>query len=142
MDDTLIHCNAETDKQNCYLLLNVEKELPLMEYFRALRNAGEFVYILTTRHPDVKPQIANYFTIPQDFIFCRDFVLGTREILDIIASEEKTKVFNMEMVAYKSLVLEAFAKRFEQVYFFDDCYAQFTITNRRIRVMPPALPVA
>jgi hydroxymethylpyrimidine pyrophosphatase-like HAD family hydrolase len=140
MDDTLVHCNPETDKANLYLILDVEHELPLLSYFKELRNAGELVYICTTRHPDVKAQIGSYFAIPRDHIICRDFALSTKEMLDIVNSKAKTAEFLAQMVTYKTQVLAKFAALALEVDFFDDCYAQFAIADPNVRVMPPELP--
>jgi hypothetical protein len=121
MDDTLILSDRQFDRDHDYLVLKVFRECDaMMALFRTLRDAGERVYILTNRHPAVKPAVASYFGIPQDFVLCREFSLNMDEHRKRVAEKAGEDEFVTQGILAKITTLNTLAKQATAVFYFDD----------------------
>jgi hydroxymethylpyrimidine pyrophosphatase-like HAD family hydrolase len=138
MDDTLIESDRQFDRDHDYMVLHVVREIDdMMDFFRSLREAGEAVYILTTRHPAVRPAIAAYFGIPQDYVLCRQFALERADYKAMVATKDKEDAFVRQGLIEKIEVLNRLSAGKAAVMYFDDkAEIIWTAENRHRRLSP------
>lgn len=122
LDRTLVMPDDEVDRQNLYSTIDHHEPIAeMMELFEAAKMLST-VTILTMRHPDLAVEISKKFGCN---VICRDFCTDMEDVKRVELDPDAKARFFKEMYAWKTGVLNNFAKSYDNVHFYDDLMAEF-----------------
>lgn len=117
LDDTLATPDKEIDRKHYFMTIDHLEPIPSMvELFNDIKSRHPTM-ILTTRHPDLKKEIMDKFNCEVE---CRNFCLTWDEIFEALRTDDNLKDFMLQMVSWKTGVLNQLADNYQTVIFYDD----------------------
>lgn len=134
VDETLVRCDPEYDKAHQFMDFKPIDILPnMMRLFNGLRGLKRPVFLLTNRHPDTRKQIAEYFNVSIEIVFCRSYCLTEEERLMVSSDKWMEELFLKKMVVNKIEWLNSFSEdeNYDKVMFYDDHAAEF-VKNKEL----------
>jgi hypothetical protein len=126
LDDTLATPDKEIDRKHYFMTIDHLKPIPSMiDLFNEIKSRHPTM-ILTTRHPDLKPEIEDMFGCNVE---CRNFCLTWVEIFEALRTDENLKDFMLQMVHWKTGVLNQLADTYQTVKFYDDLVHKYDVSR-------------
>ena len=119
LDHTLAIPDVKKDLEHNFL--TIDHLTPIPEMMQLLDQSPEKM-ILTNRHPMLKTILEEKYQCP---VICRNFCLSQSEMEKVNTSYCNLQKFLKQMIIWKTTELNALAKQYNKIIFYDDYARNF-----------------